>query len=265
MQTEAASNESGNGMISTSLVMSTTLDKEAVNTTTVQNTSAGWNIIAMTAKITSSLALTTLSHFARSTLHPPNTDTNSPSDSSIRSHTVVTSPTFSTFKDFNPKMSSITLKPTVQSPTAAEVNTSKALDSIAETEASGGTHLRNSEAILTIVFSSILTFAVLATIICSLDTYRKRRAQYSHHPLYDTSCETADIYTTPDDTLVISGGLYDAPRVYNTSMTVPDDEPQAEYSPFGSTTGKFRLEILSGGNEKGFSPPFDTFQLPQHS
>ncbi|CAM2107225.1 uncharacterized protein LOC125625158 isoform X1 [Caretta caretta] len=272
MQTEATSNESGNTTISRSIVMSTISDKEAVNTTTVQNINASWNTITVPAKITSSLALTTLSHFVRSTLHPPNTDNSSPSDIAIRFNTVVTSPTVSTFnqatdKDSNPRMSSVTLKPTAQSSTATQLHTSKALDSVPITQASGGIHLRNSEAILIIIFSSILTFAVLAIVICSLDKYRKRRAQYSHHPLYDTSSETADIYTTPDDTLMISGGLYDAPRIYNPNMTVlDDDELQAEYLPFGSRPGKFRLEILSGENEKGLSPTFDRFQPPpQHS
>ncbi|XP_027684326.1 uncharacterized protein LOC114020943 isoform X1 [Chelonia mydas] len=272
MQTEATSNESGNTTISRSIVMSTISDKEAVNTTTVQNINASWNTMTVPAKITSSLALTILSHFARSTLHPPNTDNSSPSDITIRFNTVVTSPTVSTFnqatdKDSNPRMSSVTLKPTAQSSTATQLHTSKALDSVPITQASGGIHLRNSEAILIIIFSSILTFAVLAIVICSLDKYRKRRAQYSHHPLYDTSSETADIYTTPDDTLMISGGLYDAPRIYNPNMTVlEDDELQAEYLPFGSRPGKFRLEILSGENEKGLSPTFDRFQPPpQHS
>ncbi|XP_024064993.2 uncharacterized protein LOC112113062 [Terrapene carolina triunguis] len=271
MQTEAASNESGNTTISRSTVMTTISDKEAVNTTTVQNINSSGNTIAVTAKITSSLALTTLSHFARSTLHPLNTDTSSPSDITIRFNTVVTSPTVSTFnratdKDSNPRTSAITLKPTAQSSTATQLNTSKALDSVPITHASGGIHLRNSEAILIIIFSSILTFAVLAIVICSLDKYRKRRAQYSHHPLYDTSSETDDIYTTPDDTLMISGGLYDAPRVYNPNMTVlDDDELQAEYLPFGARPGKFRLEILSGENYKGLSPTFDRFQTPpQH-
>ncbi|XP_073176425.1 uncharacterized protein [Lepidochelys kempii] len=218
MQTEATSNESGNTTISRSIVMSTISDKEAVNTTTVQNINASWNTITVPAKITSSLALTTLSHFVRSTLHPHNTDNSSPSDITIRFNTVVTSPTVSTFnqatdKDSNPRMSSVTLKPTAQSSTATQLHTSKALDSVPITQAS------------------------------------------------------ADIYTTPDDTLMISGGLYDAPRIYNPNMTVlDDDELQAEYLPFGSRPGKFRLEILSGENEKGLSPTFDRFQPPpQHS
>ncbi|EMP29791.1 Mitochondrial glutamate carrier 1 [Chelonia mydas] len=118
-----------------------------------------------------------------------------------------------TDKDSNPRMSSVTLKPTAQSSTATQLHTSKALDSVPITQAS------------------------------------------------------ADIYTTPDDTLMISGGLYDAPRIYNPNMTVlEDDELQAEYLPFGSRPGKFRLEILSGENEKGLSPTFDRFQPPpQHS
>uniref|UniRef100_A0A8C8SRG6 Uncharacterized protein n=1 Tax=Pelusios castaneus TaxID=367368 RepID=A0A8C8SRG6_9SAUR len=267
IQTAATSNGSQNTTISTSIVTSTISEKEAVNTTTVQSISASWNTTAVTAKITSPFT-STLSHFARSTLHPPNTDTSSPSNITTRFKTVVTSPIISPFnqatdKDSNPKKSAITLIPISQHSAATQLNTTKGPDSVPITQASGGTHLRTSEAVLTISFSSILTFGVLVIVICSLDKYRKKRAQYSHHPLSDTSSETVDIYTAPDDTLVISGGLYDAPRAYNPSLIVlEDDEVQAEYLPSGSRPGQFRLEVLPSEMENGLSPTFDTFQSP---
>uniref|UniRef100_A0A8D0GU92 Uncharacterized protein n=1 Tax=Sphenodon punctatus TaxID=8508 RepID=A0A8D0GU92_SPHPU len=119
------------------------------------------------------------------------------------------------------------------------------------------------ETTLTIAFSSILAFTILVLIIYSLNKYRKRRAQYSHRLLHDASSEEGDRYTPPDDTLVISGGLYDAPRIYNPNMTVlEDDEFQTDYLPFGTRPGQFRLEFLPGEKERGFSSNSETFQPP---
>ncbi|XP_041050782.1 sialomucin core protein 24-like isoform X3 [Carcharodon carcharias] len=70
-------------------------------------------------------------------------------------------------------------------------------------------------------------------------------------------------YNIPDDTLVISGGLYDESRVYNPNMTVleEDDELHSEYPAFTSKYSQFRLEFLPEEREltsQGSS--FSTFQ-----
>ncbi|XP_029428497.1 uncharacterized protein LOC115073808 isoform X3 [Rhinatrema bivittatum] len=82
-----------------------------------------------------------------------------------------------------------------------------------------------------------------------------------------TSQMSADRYSAPDDTLVISGGLYDAPRVYNPNMTVLEDEEcQHDYISFGSRPGQFRLEFLPGEKEREpayESSSFETFHSLQ--
>lgn len=66
----------------------------------------------------------------------------------------------------------------------------------------------------------------------------------------------------PNDTLVISGGLYDESRVYNPNMTVEeDDELHVEYPAFTSKYSQFKLEFLPEEREvtnQGSS--FATFQ-----
>ncbi|MEE6516259.1 hypothetical protein FKM82_025547 [Ascaphus truei] len=110
--------------------------------------------------------------------------------------------------------------------------------------------LKDSEAVLTSIFGTILGIAVLGIIAFSFNKYRKRRSQYSHHPLRENSYESADRYSAPDDTLVISGGLYDAPRVYNPNMTVLEEEDTPhDYVSFSSRPGQFRLEFLPGDKE----------------
>ncbi|KAM4699350.1 uncharacterized protein O3C94_000871 isoform 1-T3 [Discoglossus pictus] len=116
--------------------------------------------------------------------------------------------------------------------------------------------LKDSEAILTSIFSIFLGVVVLAVLVFSFKKYRRKRSQYSHHPLRESSFESADRYSAPDDTLVISGGLYDAPRVYNPNMTVlEEDESQPDYVSFSSRPGQFRLEFLPG--DKEMDPVFD--------
>ncbi|KAM8975083.1 uncharacterized protein RCH25_038734 [Pelodytes ibericus] len=110
--------------------------------------------------------------------------------------------------------------------------------------------LKHPEAILTSIFSTVLAVVILAVVFLTINKYRKRRSQYSHHPLHENHYESADIYSAPDDTLVISGGLYDAPRVYNPNMTVlEDEESQHDYVSFSSRPGQFRLEFLPGDKE----------------
>ncbi|XP_069489673.1 osteocalcin 2-like isoform X2 [Ambystoma mexicanum] len=130
-------------------------------------------------------------------------------------------------------------------------------------------NLRNSEAALTIAFSVVLGIVVLMILVYSLNKCKTRRSQYSHHPLHASSYESVDRYSAPEDTLVISGGLYDAPRVYNPTMTVLEDEElHHDYVSFGSRPGQFRLEFLPGEKEAEpavTSPAFGTFHSPHHS
>ncbi|XP_059509467.1 sialomucin core protein 24-like isoform X2 [Stegostoma tigrinum] len=70
-------------------------------------------------------------------------------------------------------------------------------------------------------------------------------------------------YNIPDDTLVISGGLYDESRVYNPNMTVleEDDEFHGDYPAVTSKYSQFRLEFLPEEREvTGQGSSFNTFQ-----
>ncbi|XP_058861011.1 uncharacterized protein LOC117962410 [Acipenser ruthenus] len=128
--------------------------------------------------------------------------------------------------------------------------------------------LNSSEMAITIFFSTILGVAVLVFIMYSLNKCKRKSAQYSHRPLYNTADETVDRYSAPDDTLVISGGLYDGIRIYNPNMTVleeDEEELHPEHRPFGSRAPQFRLEFLP--EEQGRPPStggstFETFQAP---
>ncbi|KAE8622816.1 hypothetical protein XENTR_v10005403 [Xenopus tropicalis] len=125
-------------------------------------------------------------------------------------------------------------------------------------------NLNDSETILTSIFSTILGIVVLAIFAFILRKYRKRRSQYSHQPLNEYPYDSADRYSAPDDTLVISGGLYDGPRIYNPNMTALEEEDsQPDYVPFNSRPGQFRLEFLPG--EKEMNPSFNGSTLDTHN
>ncbi|XP_075706829.1 uncharacterized protein LOC142741342 [Rhinoderma darwinii] len=109
--------------------------------------------------------------------------------------------------------------------------------------------LKYSETVLTSIFSTILVVVLLTILAFCFNKYRKRRSQYSHHPLHENVFESEG-YSPPDDTLVISGGLYDSPRIYNPNMTVlEEDDTQHEYVSFSGRPGQFRLEFLPGDKD----------------
>nr|XP_033773894.1 uncharacterized protein LOC117347285 [Geotrypetes seraphini]XP_033773895.1 uncharacterized protein LOC117347285 [Geotrypetes seraphini] len=242
-----------------------------VNTTVLEhNASTNWSKAATIPTSTNARrlsTLTTLSHFTRNstdskhitsldatarfsteeTTEPPATPDHTLNVSATQGiHANVTVSTVATLTSTNehpPAQSDISLVTDQITKTFAVIHTSR----ISGNEI----RLKNSEAILTIAFSIILGIVVVVLLIYSLNKYKKRRLQYSHHPLHDTSYESADRYSVPDDTLVISGGLYDAPRVYNPNMTVLEDEDsQYDYVSFGSRPGQFRLEFLPGEKER---------------
>ncbi|XP_053492213.1 sialomucin core protein 24-like isoform X2 [Ictalurus furcatus] len=101
-----------------------------------------------------------------------------------------------------------------------------------------GAGLNNSETSLTILFSVVL--GVIILIILGLSVYKMTRskwAKYSHHPLHNE--DTGRQFMVTDDTLVISGGLYDGPQIYNSTVTVLNEDHMFTYTPT-----QFRLEFL---------------------
>nr|XP_046239063.1 sialomucin core protein 24-like [Scatophagus argus] len=86
-----------------------------------------------------------------------------------------------------------------------------------------------SEKSMTILFSVVL--GVLATALVVFMFHKcKQKIQYLHQPLNNS--DDTDAFATDDDTLVISGGLYDGHPIYDNVPTVPADQSQ------------FRLEFL---------------------
>lgn len=139
--------------------------------------------------------------------------------------------------------------------------TTGSLYTVITTAASGsGLPLQKEEVILTICLSTLLAVVILTIVMYNVNKCKRRRAQYSHHPLYASSHEEPGF---PNDTLVISGGLYDESRVYNPNMTVleEDDDLHVDYPAFTSKYSQFKLEFLPEERDvSGQGASFTTFQ-----
>ncbi|KAJ8367656.1 hypothetical protein AAFF_G00313860 [Aldrovandia affinis] len=70
----------------------------------------------------------------------------------------------------------------------------------------------------------------------------------------------ADRFLPADDTLVISGGLYDGPRVYNPTMTTANEAEDYDQPPFGPRPTQFQLALLKDSGEKPTGYEASTFQ-----
>ncbi|XP_024282314.1 sialomucin core protein 24-like [Oncorhynchus tshawytscha] len=128
-----------------------------------------------------------------------------------------------------------------------------------------GFGLDNSEKGMTVFFSVVLGVFVLGIFIYTLNRWNQMR-QYSHRPLYNNSEAEVGGSLAADDTLVISGGLYDGSQIYNPTMTTTDmteDEFNFDNRLHVSQRSQFRLEFLT--EERESSPgyeasTFHTFQ-----
>ncbi|XP_068568601.1 sialomucin core protein 24-like isoform X2 [Cebidichthys violaceus] len=92
-----------------------------------------------------------------------------------------------------------------------------------------GLRLNISEKSMTIVFSVVLGVFALAMVVFMFHRC-KHKIQYLHQPLNNTG--DTDEFVADDDTLVISGGLYDGHPIYDNVPTAPADQSQ------------FRLQFL---------------------
>ncbi|XP_058487839.1 sialomucin core protein 24-like [Solea solea] len=86
-----------------------------------------------------------------------------------------------------------------------------------------GVGFNNSEKNITIVFSVALGALAVAFVIFMFHRC-KQRAQYLHQPFYNS--DEPDTFVAGDDTLVISGGLYDGHPIYDNVPTVQEDQSQ---------------------------------------
>ncbi|XP_005988522.1 location of vulva defective 1-like isoform X2 [Latimeria chalumnae] len=263
------------------LETSLTKENETSPTTLVLKTSVDRNLsstaVAMTTSTTRQPSFAAKLTIAKTSTQEPIT-TSAGTNNIISSH-VITSSAGPLFNTSTPEATGTT--ESALATTSSEKNsfTTKidttvvstlyagSLHSSNTTQISGGRfHLRYSEAILTIIFSSILGVAVLVVVMYIVSKCKRRRAQYTHRPLYNIPFEDTDRYSAPDDTLVISGGLYDAPRIYNPNMTVlEEDDFPSEPQPFGSRPAHFRLEFLQEESERDptfGSRTFKTFHSP---
>ncbi|KAG7472145.1 hypothetical protein MATL_G00105550 [Megalops atlanticus] len=142
------------------------------------------------------------------------------------------------------------------------------------TQVEGKPHeLSYSEKAMTIFFSVLLGVAILAVVVYSLTRCRREGTQFMHRPLYNNSEEPgeqlsgfsgADRFKARDDTLVISGGLYDGPEVFNPTMTTEEDVGfHSDQLPFAPGPAQFRLEFLPEERERSpncMASTFETFQ-----
>ncbi|XP_008278374.1 integumentary mucin A.1-like isoform X2 [Stegastes partitus] len=91
---------------------------------------------------------------------------------------------------------------------------------------SKGSDLNTSEKSMTIVFSVVLG-VFMAALLMFVFHKCKQKLQFMHQPLHNT-----DEFVADDDTLVISGGLYDGHPIYDNVPSAPGDQSQ------------FRLEFI---------------------
>ncbi|XP_034061660.1 uncharacterized protein YBL113C isoform X1 [Gymnodraco acuticeps] len=124
----------------------------------------------------------------------------------------------------------------MSTPTATVITTATSSHTVNTTSDSmnrttQGLRLNISEKNMTIVFSVVLGVFALA-LVGFMFRRCKHNIQYLHQPLNNTD-DTADAFVADDDTLVISGGLYDGHPIYD---NVPE-APAADRS-------QFRLQFL---------------------
>ncbi|KAG5274726.1 hypothetical protein AALO_G00139470 [Alosa alosa] len=105
---------------------------------------------------------------------------------------------------------------------------------------SGG--LNSSEMALTVVLGIVLGVVALAIIVYTLRKRRQRMLPFTHQRLYCRD-DTVDLFAPPDDTLVISGGLYDG------TQRNPDGDVTMDHS-FSGQPARLRLEFLNDGTER---------------
>ncbi|XP_054838019.1 uncharacterized protein LOC129331475 [Eublepharis macularius] len=260
--------EARNTTISSSPGIPTVPSKEAGNKTTLQNADTS------IAAIRNATSFTSMLHPFAQTTHSSHIEASSPAEITAEITTDITdfptesfisnSPHQSPGEDSEVTTSAITQKLTSQPFATSSLSSSTVLHSVSASQLPGaGIRMKNSEFILTVGFALILTLTILGLVVYILNKYRIRRAQYSHHQLYDSSVDTVDRYATPDDTLVISGGLYDAS--YNSNTTMYEDEAlQTDHLSFSAQPGQFRLEFF-GEKENGISLTAETLKVPPGS
>ncbi|XP_042614797.1 uncharacterized protein LOC109091210 isoform X2 [Cyprinus carpio] len=177
------------------------------------------------------------------------------------SSTAVTS-TDNTTHSSNGSAISSTTQVTKQTAITSTTVTQNSITSLNESQGDG---LNHSEKSLTILFSilfGVIVLVILGHLVYKFVRSKERSIQYTHRRLHNE--DAGEPFAVPDDTLVISGGLYDGPQIYNPTMTVQNEEFQLDATGFASRPTQFRLEFLRENQERA-DPDTSTFQtFPAH-
>ncbi|KAL0978765.1 hypothetical protein UPYG_G00174900 [Umbra pygmaea] len=194
-----------------------------------------------------------------------NSTTSAPPESSSNPRT--TQPTASAFT---------TIAPTTQAAKTTEIHTPSISPPEHSTKNQPETHttiwmtkgmhndkqdsgLNKSEKSITIFFSVMLGVFIFG-ISMYLFSRCKQNRQYSHRLLYNNA--DVGVPLAADDTLVISGGLYDGTAIYNPTMTTSmEDADSFDNHLRGPQSSQFRMELVNEqedppGHE---APTFNTF------
>ncbi|CAG5978814.1 unnamed protein product [Menidia menidia] len=139
------------------------------------------------------------------------------------SRTSVTTTTPSTQSSVFTSETTKSVQTTVSSLSTSHVNENASYSVSTATEsvdrATHGLDLNTSEKSMTIIFSAVLGVFALGIVTIMLHKC-KHKVQYLHQPIH--SSEEADEFVAGEDTLVISGGLYDGHPIYD---RLPPDPP----------------------------------------
>ncbi|XP_017264329.1 sialomucin core protein 24-like [Kryptolebias marmoratus] len=198
----------------------------------------------------STVLVTTLSNFTEGTTQPTSTEMdneNFTSTAAPAENTSVFQSSQATLTSLTDSASLKTTTPSSGTPTFTETthtiyttpdtpvspaeNSSHTLFTTVNTanRTTQGLNLNVSEKNMTIIFSAVLGVFLLALVMITLHRCR-HKIQYMHQPLNSTNEE--DGFVADNDTLVISGGLYDGHPIYDNIPPVPSEPSQ------------FRLEFL---------------------
>lgn len=157
--------------------------------------------------------------------------TMSPPPTSLKTTTPTTqTPTFTT-PTTQPNQTAADNTSTTDTPVITTEHSSHSVSATSQSvnRTTEGLGLNTSEKNMTIVFSAILG-AFGAALLIFMVHKCKHKIQFIHQPLHNT--DSTDGFVADDDTLVISGGLYDGHPIYDNVPPVPGNQSQ------------FRLEFM---------------------
>lgn len=228
------------------------------NNTTTQSSSTTQMTPTVSTNNTSGTTLSNLTVTA-SAEHPTTTE-NDKTTQLVTSSTTTTNLTAVASTNSTEKATLLSTKPVTET-TAITYTVPNGTHSVIDSQAG----LNRSEQSLTIFFSVLLGLIVLVTLVHFVYKFsrsKERSIQYTHRRLQND--DTGEPFAVADDTMVISGGLYDGPQIYNPTMTVQNEEEfQTDAYGFASRPTQFRLEFLREDQDKALDHETSTFQTFQ--